>query len=490
MISIQEWTIDECVEAAINWSESQIFERKGSGVSSQAIANLIVAFANADGGLIAIGVEDITKSIKGFKNKEDRASKIREDIPKFVAPPVSIKIREVHCKNTDGDDDYIILIQVERSNNLHENQKRECYLRIGATSKLLNYEERKQLEYDKGQSRYESTIVPGISIADIDSEALSPLSATFGYTEPIDTLRALNLVEANKATGLNVTVAGFLLFGKNPQIKFPKSTIRVIKYDGVKEETGKRLNIVKDKNFDGNLVKQVAGATSFIQSILKDFTFLNEQSGLFITSPEYPREAWQETIVNAVVHRSYSMSGLGIEIKIFDNRIEVSSPGNLPHSINLENILNSHYSRNPLIMRAFYELRMVKELGEGMNRMFEAMEEAKLPPPKIEAGRDKNSVSLILENDIVHRQSGVIGKTQLLTDKLFALDEVDRTIVLYTAKKGAITSRECRELLKVKSPQTAITRLANLIEKGYLERHGSSPQDPKAYYNLTKTVLK
>lgn len=116
---------------------------------------------------------------------------------------------------------------------------------------------------------------------------------------------------------------------------------------------------------------------------MRGFTRL-APDGVFRTTPEYPGFAWQEAITNAVVHRSYSLSGVRVEVHIFDDRLEVVSPGRLPGIVRVHSIRDMHFSRNPRITRVLADVGLVRDVGEGVDRMFEEMADARLPPPEFQ----------------------------------------------------------------------------------------------------------
>ena len=113
---------------------------------------------------------------------------------------------------------------------------------------------------------------------------------------------------------------------------------------------------------------------------VKERTYLG-QDGLFVTEEEYPMFVRQEIIVNAVTHRSYSISGTEIQIKMFDNRIVVESPGRLPGLVRTNNIRYTHFSRNPRIVEFLKTYKFVKEYGDGVDRMYNELESAGLHEP-------------------------------------------------------------------------------------------------------------
>ena len=114
---------------------------------------------------------------------------------------------------------------------------------------------------------------------------------------------------------------------------------------------------------------------------IKEHTKLGTD-GLFHTTPEYPEFAWKEIIINSIAHRDYSIKGTDIQIKMFDDRITVESPGILPGIVRLNNLRTVHFSRNPNIARFLHEYDYVQEFGEGIDRMFNEMAAAGLPAPE------------------------------------------------------------------------------------------------------------
>ena len=122
-------------------------------------------------------------------------------------------------------------------------------------------------------------------------------------------------------------------------------------------------------------------ALDFIATQIKEYSFLGE-GAKFVTIPQYPEFCWTELVVNAVVHRDYSIMGTDIIVKIFDNHLIVESPGILPGMVRLNNIRRIHFSRNPKIAQYMHEYDLVKEFGEGVDRLFREMESAGNPAPE------------------------------------------------------------------------------------------------------------
>ena len=122
-------------------------------------------------------------------------------------------------------------------------------------------------------------------------------------------------------------------------------------------------------------------ALEFVRSQIKERTYLGADTR-FVAEPEYPEFAWKELIVNAVAHRDYSIKGTDIQIKMFDDRLTIESPGTLPGIVRLNNMRHVHFSRNPKIAQFLHEYEYVQEFGEGVDRLYEVMETAGLPQPE------------------------------------------------------------------------------------------------------------
>ena len=182
--------------------------------------------------------------------------------------------------------------------------------------------------------------------------------------------------------------------------------------------------------------------------------------------PEYPRAVLREAIVNALAHRDYGLQGSTVDISIWDDRIEIRSPGPLPGHITLDNMRTEHYSRNPRVMRVLKTLGLVEEYGEGIERMYREMESRLLEPPVFSA--TDSSVTVTLYNRNV-----VDVETQLWLHALAVEDltvEERRLLVAVRRAGGALAPRDLREAMP-----RANTRelLARAHAKGLLARIGN-----------------
>lgn len=244
---------------------------------------------------------------------------------------------------------------------------------------LMSFDERLYMVSSKGIMYYDQTFVIGSSITNIDFDRVKDYCDIIGYGKSPESfiMETRGFAPNNKG---EVTVADILLFSKDVNYYFPRAQIRFVRYDGTIEKYGTEMNVIKDRIFNGPLLDQLNAAINYVREQIKERTFLEER-GIFTTIPEYPETAWKELIVNAVCHREYAIKGTDIQIKMFDDKIVVDSPGNLPGNVRIDNIQHTHYSRNPMIAAYLKAYKFVKEFGEGMERMFKDMEEANLPKP-------------------------------------------------------------------------------------------------------------
>ena len=192
-------------------------------------------------------------------------------------------------------------------------------------------------------------------------------------------MRARNLLTRSG----EITNAAYLVFGQRPQDVFPQAYVRVIRYLSAERGTGARFALEEgaDRRVEGPIPRCVVDATAIIDELLPRRRHL-ASSGRFEATPIVPRDAWLEGLVNALIHRSYSMAGDHIRVEIFPNRIEIESPGRfpgLPGPARPSQI--TRFARNPRIARVCADLRIGQELGEGIKRIFDEMRFAGLLNP-------------------------------------------------------------------------------------------------------------
>ena len=260
---------------------------------------------------------------------------------------------------------------------------------------------------------------------------------------------------------------------------------RFLRYDGTFAQVGTQINIIRDTTIEEPLLKIIDKAKGFIASQLREFTMLNVQTGKFQNVPEYPEFAWQEGIVNAVTHREYAMSGSYIKVSMYDDRLEIESPGKLPNIVTVANIRETRYSRNPRISRVLNEFGWVRELNEGVKRIYSDMEAFFLDPPVY--SEPDQMVKLILKNNYVMRTLRQEGRTlqNIGAENWKMLDAVERSILSYMMNKGPAKRMELVRYTD-KSTGTISNRLNHLIELGLVEARGRKNDPNRTYMIVTQ----
>ena len=370
------------IEDILSREEGQTFDRKSIRIKPKDLAVTMIAFANADGGDLVVGITDGKKEIEGVDGDEKILNEIRRTPFDFCAPSVNAQVEMVPCVDRTGKDNHVLVFHVEPSLRVYVNQADEVFLRVGDKSKKLSFDERFQLMNDKGQSCYEETAVYSAELDDIDMSLVDDYCQKSGYSKSSMEFLTENhgyVVERNGKK--HPTVASLLMFGKKPQDFLPRASVRFIRYEGTEEKTGTEMNVIKDVIFEGPVREQIDKSVAFLATQIKERTYLGAD-GKFITEVEYPEFVRQEMIVNACCHRDLSITGTDIQVKLFDDRLVVESPGNLPGLVRPDNIRHTHFSRNPRLARYLKTYKYVKEFGEGVDRMCREMEADGLLPIK------------------------------------------------------------------------------------------------------------
>lgn len=441
--------------------EDQWLERKSSRIAPRDLANTLIGFANADGGVVIVGLAD--GEVEGTSgNLERRNGQFQANID-FCTPPVRAKHRLIDCLDHDGGPNKLLVIEVEPGDSVHANQRDEVFLRVGDENRKLSFVQRRELLFDKGQASYEAS-PSGAALDAVNDPLLGAYAIAVSAPDPKQLLRARGL-----AIDDELTIAGCLLFAEAPQAVLPEAFIRVLRYRGRERGSGARQQLIEDIKLEGPIPRQLAEARECVERLQPTRRALGG-GGTFEDVPLVPGDAWLEGIVNAAVHRSYSMVGDHIRVEIFDDRIEISSPGRFPGLVDLSNPLRTtRFARNPRIARVCADLSLGQELGEGIRRMFEEMRQAGLTDPIYR--QTSGSVELQLLAEPVDRQleERLPGHARVITRTLRAA--------------GRMSTGEVTDALGISRPVVQ-KELNALREAGIVEWVGKSPKDPRAYWRL------
>lgn len=344
------------------------------------IARLLGGMANADGGTLLVGVES-DKTITGIPHLPDEIQSIIQTSQTSLSPPLSPSCQKMHLGNL-----MLIKFAVSSSLEVHRLRGGRAFYRVGAETPSLPPEQILSLKDSKKSFFYERQNVWNATWHELDEGALNAFAEKIN--DPRDPQAILghpyhltDISLGNEKPAL--TMAALLLFSKEPSRWHPRCGIDFVKYDGTEREHGTSLNVVKRIRFEAPLFRLIDEAVGRIREHIKERTILHDL--FFRERLEYPTFAWQEALVNAVAHRDYSLTGTSIEVWMFDDRIEIRSPGLPPDPVTIDQLREQkrvHFSRNPLLVRTLADLGYLREMGEGIPRMFQEMEHHGLRPPE------------------------------------------------------------------------------------------------------------
>lgn len=428
--------------------EGQTLDRKSARIEPRDLADTLIAFANADGGRVLIGIEN-DGTVSGINPAAHDIKRLLHAAYEFCEPSVSIEYQYVSYQGRQ-----ILIISVPTSTNVHNHNSGRVYLRVLDHNQLLSVDETLRLAFAKGQASYETQPVQGATLADLDHELMTEYTKLRGLDQPAERiLRGLHLMQND-----NLTVAGVLLFAQEPSRWLPRAGVDFLKFEGATVNLGTNFNLVERKELYAPLPRLIRRSWDLLEALVR--TRYRLQGLEMASQSEYPDFAWREVIVNAIAHRDYSITGTAIQIRMFDNRLEVESPGRLPGIVTVENIRHRHFSRNPQIVGILKAWRYIEELGFGMDRVFQEMESAGAPHPTI---IDMDGCVTVTLPAIPPQPSVSISAATLN-------DRQEKALVIL-AERGQFTNRDYREMFHV-TDVTAYNDLKDLLKKGLIQRIG------------------
>lgn len=348
--------------------EGQKIEFKESLSSS--LAREFVAFSNASGGIILLGVAD-SGAIKGFTITNDLKSRIM-DMAHNCDPAISVSLKAL------GN---VLAIAIDGGPNKPYQCKDGFFLRQGANSQKLSRNEILQLSIEESAIRFDSQINRNFRYPrDFDKEKLKRYLHLIGFnvqSKNEDVLVNLGVAQKIRNTIL-FNNAGILLFAKDPTRFFASAYMDTVVFKGTE-----RIDVIDRKVLKGGLIDNINDARKYLQSHLNlryEYKANWRRENIY----ELPLDALREAVANALIHRDYFISGANISLCIFDDRVEISSPGGLPKPLQLKDLGKKSKRRNEIIADIFSRLDFVEKLGTGINKMKRWMKEYGLVPPKID----------------------------------------------------------------------------------------------------------
>lgn len=460
-------TNQELLKIFLDTEEWQTFECKRAAVQPAKLLETAVAFANTDGGFLVIGLEDPKKAqgkkrLIGISENSDNVSEFLKLIEKEIDPPLRAwKKFELKIINIYKVPDTLLVVKIEKSDEIHSLKKGDTFVRRGKQNVKIGAQEIRRLQYEKGSVKFEDETSGITTLEDIEISLLSEYKQNT-ESDSQDDWQFLkdNGLAIKSNGGFHMTKSGILLFWKNPSVALrSKCGIKVSHYYGIKPTYSGEPNFVRRPfTIEGPLLYQIQKMIKYFREAVKTSP-PKLKGGTFRPSLLIPEWAFQEAITNAVIHRNYFVQD-DVQIRFFDDRIEIESPGIYPGNITPFNIRSERFSRNPIIQRTLNRFQKAPNLdiGEGVDRMFKIMRENNLYEPLyFPSSLRPNSVLLILLN----------------LQKVEFWDTVSK----YLEEHYRITNGEARRITGLNDTLKMSRLLKSWVDKGLLERAGKAKKE-------------
>lgn len=371
--------IDELKEI-INNGENSYIEFKEEGIKAKDLAEEIVAFANSEGGMILIGVDD-DGNIVGISDTliEEKIMNVCRNncIPNIIPVFQSVEI--------DGKTIAVITIS-KGFNKPYYTTDYKYYIRVGTTKRIASREELLRLFEANGALHFDISPVEDTSMKDLNVDVIREYFLKYNafdlYEESKESTERI-LVNADIMTEANrktlCTVGGLLVFGRKPESRLPQNGISFAHFKGT-EITDE---LIDKKVLVGKIQDIAEQAMVVLKNNMKSPSVINGIKRE--EKEEYPILVLREAIVNTLVHRNYSISGSKIRIFMFDNRIEFHSPGRLPNTVTIDKMkIGISYARNPFLVKYMENLRYIDQLGRGIPMILKTMKETGAKQPLLQ----------------------------------------------------------------------------------------------------------
>lgn len=384
---------DEQAERILQIEESQFCDVKRIEVAPRDLTKHIAAFANSDGGDVYVGIgEEGEAKIRfwaGFSDQE-AANGHLQIFDKLFPLGTDFQYEFLRCESKAG---VVLHIEIVKTQDIVRASNNMPYIRRGAQSLPIDTPDKlRRLEYVKGISSFETELTnvnkEMVTTSKVINDFITDVIPT---AEPEAWLKKQSLLRSERPS-----VAGVLLFADEPQAALPKRCgIKVYRYKTNDAEGFREALDFVPKTVEGCVYDQIKAAVDLTRDITESIPRMGTGT---LESITYPGETLHEIITNAVIHRDYAIAD-DVHIRIFDNRIEVQSPGRLPAHITVKNILEERFARNGAVVRILNKFKDPpnKDVGEGLNTAVRAMNMLGLRDPII--SEKENSVLVTIKHE-------------------------------------------------------------------------------------------
>jgi ATP-dependent DNA helicase RecG len=430
--------------------ESHFWDVKSKLSGGKVVQKIACALANAEGGEFAVGIDDAKEGSgldrwRGFSTIED-ANWVQSCLVQQVSPPIPYEIEYLKVAGLDKSG-IVCLVAVQKSPDVHKTDAGLIFQRRGAQTLELRGSQIADLALSKGAKSYEDQRLADYDLEELaDEEEIAYFLESYTPSSTAEKFIRRNRL-ADKRTN-EATVAAAILFASEPAAVVPKRcAVKIARYETSEREPDRKYLKGNPVTIDGCARELIEQTINEVRRTIQEHKVLQPDGAL--VPMRYPPEALKEVIVNAVIHRDYNISD-DILISIFDNRVEVRSPGRLPGHITRDNIFTDRFARNPTIVRLLnkYPDPPNKDIGEGLDTVFSSMRAAKLKDPTLNI--EDNAFVVVLEHAPLARP--------------------EELILEYLSNHEEITNRIARALTGIESENTVKKVFYKLRDSGRIEQ--------------------
>ncbi|MDM2935354.1 RNA-binding domain-containing protein [Citrobacter sp. Cu233] len=409
------------IKVLLSTVEDHFNDFKSKQIAPNKLQETFVAFANADGGNIYIGIEDAASDrerLSGF-NEPEEANAIIATLLENTNP--AVENVEIEYFRTPGNG-LILHIDIPKSPKVHYTASGDCFIRANAQKVKIKGERITQLSYSKGAEPYEKKAVDIVEVQDmLESKYYIDYLRRIGTSQLPEVFLKKQRLLTKKEDDFLPNVGCVLLFDEEPQGSLDtRCAVKVYRLRTTETEY-KREQLQEDPvTIDGPLEVVILNTIAKVKEYVDGASF---KDGDNLVKLSYPAEALKEILVNAVIHRDYSQKD-DVHVKVYDNRIEVQSPGRLPGYMTIDNLYEERFSRNPNLVRLLHKLPnpVNHDIGEGLDTAKNELRKAGLVAPVFEE-RGNNFVVIVKHQTIASIEDVIINyfkdnPTGQLTNKL------------------------------------------------------------------------
>ncbi|MEA3397092.1 MAG: ATP-binding protein [Chloroflexota bacterium] len=366
----------------------------------------LVAFANTRGGTVILGVDDDAQLV-GLTGDPQRVEERVMGLCRVCDPPLAVTIEVVELKGY-----LLLIIRVPEGSDKPYRARGRCYVRAGSTTQRASREEERRLFQESAQVLYERTPLEEADYEDLDEGKLRRYFEKRAPGATVNAGRTLReLVEqadlpflVRRGDRLVPTVAALLLFGSRPTYHLPQVIVSAARFPGLEVD----VMAIDRASFRGTVDELIEQGVAFVVRNMRTASILSEPDFPRRTDiPEYPLRAVREVITNAMMHRDYSLAGQTVTLAMFDDRLEVFSPGGLVRGMRLEDLgTGKHLARNPTLAEAMRQLEWAERFGTGIRLIRREMEALGSAKPLFATGADSFTVTLYARKLDLWRNEG------------------------------------------------------------------------------------